>query len=168
MGYENLITDLSLGLRVYDYIYGRCWHVDQRVLRFIVWSADWYAIEQCSSHLRNKLSWLNRQRKQRWLRFRIILENKLPKTSVILISMDQINWRYRPKTVGARLSKNGRVRLIGQRHIKIRYFWLKDRVDLKDVLVEYMPTEGMIADILTKPLRGDHYVGLKELTMNLS
>ena len=102
------------------------------------------------------------------MRFRIILENKLLKTSVILISMDQINWRYRPKTVGARLSKNGRVRLIGQRHIKIRYFWAKDRVDLKDVLVEYMPTEDMIADILTKPLRGDHCVGLKELTMNLS
>jgi hypothetical protein len=82
--------------------------------------------------------------------------------------MDQINWRYHPKTVGARLSKNGRVRLIGQRHIKIRYFWSKDRVECKDVLVEYMPTEDMIADILTKPLRGDHCVGLKELTMNLS
>jgi hypothetical protein len=31
-----------------------------------------------------------------------------------------------------------------------------------------MPTEEMIADILTKPLRGDHCVGLKELTMDLS
>jgi hypothetical protein len=31
-----------------------------------------------------------------------------------------------------------------------------------------MPTEDMIADILTKPLRGDHCVGLKELTMDLS
>jgi hypothetical protein len=33
--------------------------------------------------------------------------------------------------------------------------------------MEYMPTEDMIADILTKPLRGDHCVGLKEPTMNL-
>jgi hypothetical protein len=31
-----------------------------------------------------------------------------------------------------------------------------------------MPTEDMIADILTKSLRDDHCVGLKELMINLS
>jgi hypothetical protein len=64
--------------------------------------------------------------------------------------------------------RNGKNSSDGTKHIKIRYFWLKDRVECKDVLVEYMPTEDMIADILTKPLRGDHCVGLKELTMDLS
>ncbi len=50
---------------------------------------------------------------------------------------------------------------------QILYFWLKDRVDQKDVLVEYMPTENMIADVLTKPLQGDLFIKLRRLLMNL-
>jgi hypothetical protein len=64
-----------------------------------------------------------------------------------------------------RLLRNGKNSSDGT---KIRYFWSKDRVECKDVLVEYMPTEDMIANILTKSLRRDHCVGLKELTMDLS
>ena len=43
----------------------------------------------------------------------------------------------------------------------------KDRVDSKDVLVEYMPTEDMLADSLTKPLQGDLFIKLRRFLMNL-
>jgi hypothetical protein len=66
-----------------------------------------------------------------------------------------------------RLLKNGKNSSDRTKHIKIRYFWLKDRVDSKDILVEYMPTEDMIADILTKPLQGEQFIKLRKLLMNL-
>ncbi len=36
-----------------------------------------------------------------------------------------------------RLLKNGKSSSDRTKHIKIRFFWLKDRVDVKDILVEY-------------------------------
>jgi hypothetical protein len=40
------------------------------------------------------------------------------------------------------------------RHINIRYFFVKDRVDAGEVEVVYCPTEDMRADFFTKPLQG--------------
>jgi len=44
------------------------------------------------------------------------------------------------------------------RHIDIRYFWIKDRVDNKEVKVEYLPTHIMLADYFTKPLQGKEFI----------
>jgi hypothetical protein len=41
------------------------------------------------------------------------------------------------------------------RHIAIRYFFVKDRVDTGEVEVVYKATGDMRADIMTKPLQGD-------------
>ena len=43
------------------------------------------------------------------------------------------------------------------RHIKVRYYWLRERVKLGDIKVEYVPTADMLADILTKPMQGAMY-----------
>ena len=40
------------------------------------------------------------------------------------------------------------------RHIHVRYFFVKDRMDSGEVIVEYLPTAEMKSDILTKPLQG--------------
>lgn len=40
------------------------------------------------------------------------------------------------------------------RHINVKHFWIKDRVDEGTVRLEHMPTLGMWADIMTKPLQG--------------
>ena len=40
------------------------------------------------------------------------------------------------------------------RHISIRYFFIKDRVDNEEFVIEYCPTKEMIADYFTKPLQG--------------
>ena len=40
------------------------------------------------------------------------------------------------------------------RHINIRYFFITDRIEKKEVRVEYCPTGEMVADFFTKPLQG--------------
>jgi len=74
---------------------------------------------------------------------------------------------YQDNQSTMKLLKNGKSSSDRTKHIKIRYFWLKERVDLKDILVEYMPTEDMIADLLTKPLQGDLFIKLRRFLMNL-
>ena len=44
------------------------------------------------------------------------------------------------------------------RHIDIRYFWLKERIDEGVVRVERCPTEIMWANLLTKPLAGNQFI----------
>jgi len=47
------------------------------------------------------------------------------------------------------------------RHIDIRYFFAKDRVDTEGIDIVYCPTEQMLADFFTKPLRGSLFRRLK-------
>ena len=45
------------------------------------------------------------------------------------------------------LEINGRNSCTGNsRHIDIKYFWVKDRVDKKEVEIQYCPTHLMLAD----------------------
>jgi len=61
---------------------------------------------------------------------------------------------------------NGRNSCTGNsRHINIRYFWIKDRVDNKEVRVEYLPTHIMLADYFIKPLQGEQFRILREYMM---
>jgi hypothetical protein len=41
------------------------------------------------------------------------------------------------------------------RHIAIRFFFVKDRIEGGEVVIEHLGTEDMLADALTKPLQGD-------------
>jgi ribonuclease HI len=52
------------------------------------------------------------------------------------------------------------------RHIAIRYFYLKDKIGRDEIAVEYLPTERMIADILTKPLQGELFAILRNELLN--
>ena len=53
------------------------------------------------------------------------------------------------------------------RHIDIRYFFIKHYLESKEVNIEYLPTESMIADILTKPLQGSMFKTLRAKLLNL-
>jgi hypothetical protein len=53
------------------------------------------------------------------------------------------------------IAEKGRSTSSRTRHISIRYFFVKDRIDSGEVEVVYLPTEDMKADILTKPLQGE-------------
>ena len=61
---------------------------------------------------------------------------------------------------------NGRNSCTGNsRHINIRYFWIKDRVDNKEVKIEYIPTHLMLADFFTKPLQGEQFKNFRAYIM---
>jgi hypothetical protein len=63
------------------------------------------------------------------------------------------------------LTDKGRPCSSRTRHVSIRYFFVKDYVERKEVIIEYMPTEEMIADILTKPLTGELFFKLRDKLM---
>ena len=64
------------------------------------------------------------------------------------------------------MEKNGRNSCTGNsRHISIRYFFIKDRVDKGEVKVEYCPTYLMIADFFTKPLQGSMFRLFRDVIM---
>jgi hypothetical protein len=43
----------------------------------------------------------------------------------------------------------------------LRYFFDKKYVDSGDFQVTNCPTDAMVADILTKPLQGEHFIRLR-------
>jgi hypothetical protein len=53
------------------------------------------------------------------------------------------------------------------KHIHTRYFHTKERVEAGEVSIQYVPTEEMIADILTKPLQGSQFKKLRDLLTNM-
>ena len=64
------------------------------------------------------------------------------------------------------MEKNGRNSCTGNsRHINIRYFFVKDRIDKKEVKVEYCPTHLMLADYFSKPLTGKLFHTQREFLM---
>jgi len=49
---------------------------------------------------------------------------------------------------------NGRNSYTGNsRHINMKYFWIKDRVNNKELRIDYLPTHIMLVDYYTKTLR---------------
>eukprot|EP01033_Poteriospumella_lacustris_P009627 gene9628-6889_t len=49
------------------------------------------------------------------------------------------------------------------RHIAIRHFWLKERVDNGDVTVVHVRTEDMVANLLTKPVQGAQFTRERDM-----
>jgi hypothetical protein len=66
------------------------------------------------------------------------------------------------------LANKGRSTSSKTRHIGVRYFWVADRIETGEVVLEYLATEDMAADILTKPLQGSLFRKMRALLMNES
>ena len=65
------------------------------------------------------------------------------------------NVLYQDNESAIRMERNGRNSCTGNsRHVHIRYFFVKDRIDKGEVSVKYCPTYQMLADYFTKPLQG--------------
>ena len=45
----------------------------------------------------------------------------------------------------------------GSRHVKIKYFFITDKVKSKELSIIYCPTKQMVDDFFTKPLQGELY-----------
>lgn len=52
------------------------------------------------------------------------------------------------------------------RHIGIRFFFAKDKIDSGEIAIEWLATGDMIADILTKPLQGELFRVLRNKLLN--
>ena len=62
---------------------------------------------------------------------------------------------YQDNQSAIRMESNGRNSCTGNsRHIHIKYFFVKDRVDNRELVIQYCPTAEMLADFFTKPLQG--------------
>ena len=55
------------------------------------------------------------------------------------------------------MAKRGHSTSQRTKHIAIRYFFIKDRIESKEVSVEHMPGKHIVADGLSKPLQGDGF-----------
>lgn len=65
------------------------------------------------------------------------------------------NILYQDNESTIRMERNGQNSCTGNsRHVHIRYFFVKDRIDKGEVEVQYCPTYQMLADYFTKPLQG--------------
>ena len=53
------------------------------------------------------------------------------------------------------------------RHVNIRYFYIKDRIDKGEIKIEYVESSYMLADILTKPLHGKLFKKLRNVLRNI-
>ena len=52
------------------------------------------------------------------------------------------------------------------KHIRVKFFFIKDRIDDGEMIVVNCPTDGMWADILTKPLQGKPFRVMRSKLMN--
>jgi len=73
---------------------------------------------------------------------------------------------YQDNKSTIRSIKNGSAKNSNTRHINIRYYFATDKIKNKEILIEYLSTNQMIADILTKPLQGKQFTELRKKLMN--
>ena len=67
---------------------------------------------------------------------------------------------YVDSTCAMQMLKQGTGSFKRAKHIKVRFFWLKDLIEEDLIELIYMPTDELVADILTKPLNGEKFIYL--------
>ncbi len=74
---------------------------------------------------------------------------------------------YQENISALSLEKNGRVSSSKRtKHIKAKYFLIKDYYDGGEIDLKYCPTNEMWADILTKPLQGQLFKQMRAFLQN--
>jgi hypothetical protein len=68
------------------------------------------------------------------------------------------NILYQDNTSTILLHENGR-RSAGKRSqaLNIQYFFLSDQISKGNLIIEYMPTDDMVCDYMSKPLQGEKF-----------
>jgi hypothetical protein len=66
------------------------------------------------------------------------------------------------------LEKNGKASSSKRtKHLNLRYFYVKDKIDSGDLHIEHCPTDRMVADFFTKPLQGVLFRKMRDYIMNI-
>ena len=73
---------------------------------------------------------------------------------------------YQDNQSAMKIEKNG-IQSCGQKsqYIKSRYFFIKDRVEMNKIKIEYCQTENMLTDFFTKPLQGELFRCFRDVIM---
>jgi len=67
------------------------------------------------------------------------------------------------------LEKNGRVSSSKRtKHIKAKYFIIKDYYDAREIDLRYCPIDSMWGNVLTKPLQGQKFCDMRAFLQNCS
>jgi hypothetical protein len=67
------------------------------------------------------------------------------------------------------LEKNGRASSSKRtKHLNVRFFFVTDRVQKKELTVEWLPTGEMIGDFMTKPTQGSLFKKFRDLIMGVT
>ena len=75
---------------------------------------------------------------------------------------------YQDNTSAILLENNGRSSSgKSTRHIKIRYYFIKDRIESGDLEIQHCPTDDLIADYMSKPLQGAKFYRFCKAILNL-
>ena len=53
------------------------------------------------------------------------------------------------------------------KHIKVRFFWLKDLIDGDEIILVYVPSEELVADLLTNATTGAKFKYLRGKLLGL-
>ena len=73
---------------------------------------------------------------------------------------------YQDNLSSISLEKNGRASSGKRtRHIDIRYFFVKDRLQSEGIKIHHCPTELMVADFFTKPLQGGLFSKFRDVIL---
>ena len=73
---------------------------------------------------------------------------------------------YQDNLSTIQMIKNGKQFEGRSSHIRKRYYYIKELVFNKEIILEHLPTELMKADILTKPLTGHLFSRMKQWILN--
>ena len=91
-----------------------------------------------------------------------------------LLLLESVGYKLAPATMyqdnmsTMRLAENGRSNSDITKHIKLRYFFIKQYLDSGEFELVHCPTDMMIADILTKPLQGETFKRLRDLLLGVT
>ena len=76
------------------------------------------------------------------------------------------NYLYQDNHSAMRMERNGRQSAGPRsRHINIRFFFVKDRIQKGEVHLMYCPTEHMVADFFSKPTQGALFKYFRNIVM---
>ena len=70
-------------------------------------------------------------------------------------------------TSALRLLEKGTGSFKRAKHIKVRFFWLKDLIDEGEIILVYVPSEELVADMLTKATTGAKFKYLRGKLLGL-
>jgi hypothetical protein len=53
------------------------------------------------------------------------------------------------------------------RYLEIKYYYVSDLIERKEIKVEYCPTNSMVGDYMTKPITGSKFNKSRRIIMNI-